>query len=33
MELIALVIITAQAIVWICVAAMALWFTLAVLRG
>ena len=33
MELITLVILTAKALVWVCLAAMALWFTLAVLRG
>ena len=33
MELIALVIITAQALIWVCLAAMALWLTLGILRG
>lgn len=32
-ELIALVILTAQAMLWVCAATVALWFTLAILRG
>ena len=33
MELIALVVLTSQAILWICAATLALWLTLGILRG
>ena len=33
MELVALVILTSKAVIWICTATIVLWFTLAVLRG